>query len=136
MGLTQAGERADDKSIKDDEALYRRILNGWIVTEQLSGRKRLSSAAFKDSSREISVDRSTLTTVEDSWARAQGDIRLVGIASVTAGEARSLGQAVVHDPLSENIAHALICGHQPGSFSKQLAAMAKWAYPRSANPFT
>ena len=124
--------RKDDPTIPDSEDLYRRVLAICIVTEQASGRKRLSSQTFADPFEEISVDLSSL--ISPVACLALGEARHVGVIAVTAGEVRRLSQVVVRDPLPEDDAHALICGKQNRALRKRLARMARWICPLGANP--
>jgi len=133
--VTESGpSRQDDRTIPNSEDLFRRIRTDCqIVTEQCSGNKRLSSQAFFDSHSQISVDLSSLISPAESLAL--GDERHMGVAAVTAGEARELKQIVVRAPIEGvNPAHALICGEQTKSVRKGLASKARWIYPPDGNP--
>jgi len=124
--------RQDDPTIPDSEDLFRRILGNWIVTEQHSGARRLSSQAFSDRDDEISVDLSSLISPRGSLAL--GDDRHIGIAAITGGDARKLDQAVVRAPVPGDPAHALICGKQTKSVRRRLALRARWIWPPDRNP--
>ena len=119
-----ATPRRDDESIPDAEDLYRRLAKDWIVPDRVMGGVRVSSGAFKDPNSEISVHLSSMITPDDSLA--YGGAGIVALAAVTAGDARSLAQAVVRDAQPEDPAHALICGQQSQSFRHQLAALVRW----------
>lgn len=100
----EEAERIDDSTIPDVEDLYRRVVTGeygWIVTEQTTGRRRVSSQAFTDPHNEISVDLSSMISPEECLrlglrlqAKAVG-----GVVAVTAGQARELNQTVVRNPI-------------------------------------
>ena len=61
---------------------------------------------------------------------AYGGKGIVALAAVTAGYARSLEQAVVRDAKPNDLAHALIYGHQPKTIRRKLAISAQWIrYP-------
>ena len=136
-------DRRDDPTIPDAEDLYRRVVEERIVTEQDTGRKRLSSQAFSDRRNEISVDLSSMISPEECLKLGlrfgSGPFR--GVVAITAGQARDLDQVVVRDPipedparsLPENPAHALICGKKASQ--RRLAARARWVYPPDQNPF-
>lgn len=117
----------NDETIPDDEDLYRRIAKDWLVKDEATGRLRLSSAAFRDNRKEISVHLSSLITASDSLSR--GGDGIIGLVSITAGQARSLDQGVVRDPLPDDEAHALICGRQSKTTRRHLAATAVWVCP-------
>jgi hypothetical protein len=132
--------RTDDPTIGDAEDLLRRVARDWIVTEQATQRRRLSSAAFRDGNQEISVDLSSLTTPPACLSR--GGPSIVGVVSVTAGQARNLKQGVARDPIPEDPAHAIpedpahavIFGEQNRATCKGLASCAKWVFPPESNP--
>ncbi len=107
-------ERIDDLSITSEELLWRRLHPKWVIHNE-DGSFRVSSAAFKDGRHEVSVDIATLTAIEDSLAGFTDQ----GLAELQAGVSRSLGHAVVRDPLPENVAHALICEPLPLPHSKR-----------------
>ncbi len=120
--------RDDDPTIPDVEDLYRRLAKDWIVPDEVMGGVRISSAAFSDADSEISVHLSSLITPNDSLA--YGGKSIVALAAVTAGDARSLEQAVVRDAQPVDAAHALICGRQPKSIRRKLRNLARWIrYP-------
>lgn len=102
------------QEIADVDGLYRRI----HPLQVKDGRP--SSAAFNNA--ELSVDLARLTTLERSLTGYPSH----GLASITAGDARSLGQMVIHDPLETNPAHALVKGHKNPRIAKNLALSAKW----------
>jgi len=66
---------------------------------------------------------------------------ILGVVAITAGQAREFDQVIVRDPLTEdpalslteNPAHALICGKKKAQ--RRLAAQARWVYPPGQNPF-
>jgi len=100
--------------IEDGDHLYRRI----HPLQVKDGRP--TSAAFKDP--ELSVDLARLTTLQQSLAAYP----TYGLASITAGHARSLEQEVFHDPLESNPAHALVKGTKPPRTARGLARSATW----------
>ena len=123
-----ATARHDDESIPDTEDLYRRLPEAWIVPDEVMGGVRISSGAFRDPDSEISVHLSSMIAPDESLAYGREGI--VALAAVTAGDARSLKQAVARDPQLNDPAHALICGWQPMTIRRQLARVARWVrYP-------
>lgn len=102
------------QEIADVDALYRRI----HPLQVKDGTP--TSAAFKDA--ELSVDLARLTTFERSLTGYPSH----GLASVTAGYARSLEQTVLHDPLETNPAHTLVKGNKTPRIARSLARSAKW----------
>lgn len=91
----------DDPSILDSEFLYRSIPKVHI---DINNNNNVTSAAFK-SKPHISVDRSTLTTKEETLKRHPWH---VGVAQLLAGNVRSLSLEVASTPRKENSAHAEI----------------------------
>lgn len=105
------------EEIADADELYRRIHPSQVKDGMPT------SAAFKDV--ELSVDLARLTTLERSLTGYPSH----GLASITAGHARSLKQTVFHDPLEANPAHAIVKGHKTLSIARSLARSAKWEAP-------
>jgi hypothetical protein len=84
--------------------------------------KRPTSAAFKDD--RMSVDILSMTTVEESYERAQ-KIGKNAVASIEYQRIIELGLEVKYDPIEGNDAHALVLGKKTGSISKKLAMECK-----------
>ncbi len=128
--------RSDDETIKDEEFLWRRILNipEWIKKLE-DGKIKPSSAAFLDDyTNEVSVNVASLTTQETIMEKYPD----VGIVSITAGLPRSLGHIIAPTPEVEDVSHRVIC--PPSGISKnkrktlarKMAEQAKWLlYPNS-----
>lgn len=104
--------RTDDSTIKNDHWLLRRLIYAWVVSGENG--PRVSSAAFKDALREVSVDLRHLVEGDPLTSTPEH----LGLAEIQASVPRSLGHAVVHDPEfkatnpkleADNPAHALIC---------------------------
>ncbi|MGH9837472.1 MAG: hypothetical protein ACREEM_01665 [Blastocatellia bacterium] len=95
--------RIDDLSIPDDDLLWRRLRPDWVIPTEDGF--RISSAAFKDGRHEVSVDLAAQTTQEKTLAGFPNQ----GLAEIKAGFPRSLGHAIIRDPIVNNPAHALIC---------------------------
>src|SRR5688572_7853502 len=102
----------DDPTITDDDELLRRIRPELIVPDQKSASgRRLSSAAFDDSSDgtpcSVNVRREALAPETILAQEKHGGY---SIASVTAHVPRSLKQTVLHWPDDEEPGHAYIAG--------------------------
>lgn len=103
-------ERIDDVSLGDDELLWRRIIdrpNEWFTIAD-DGTLVASSAAFKDSTNEVSVNVASQTTVKD----VLGSYEDQGLVSITVELPRSLGHIVAKtlepdDP--DDPSHRVIC---------------------------
>jgi hypothetical protein len=123
--------RIDDRSIPDEEILWRRIVAKpeWFKLDA-EGRLRPSSVAFLDGSKEkeVSVHIASLTTQEQALSGRPDD----GLAAIRAGLPRALGHAVVRDPTETDPSHALICPPPNKSNStrksdaRRMAGAAEW----------
>lgn len=120
---------ADDPTIADNSALWRRILPEWAVHDENRGSLRVSSAAF-DNSKDGTPTSVHLAQVASELGRGPADIlrryASYGLAALTAGEARACGQLVGRDPLPDDPTHGYIAGPKPRSVKKRLAAAAVW----------
>lgn len=118
--------RVDDPTISNNERLWRRVHPSQIKPDQETGNPIPSSAAFRPSD-EMSVHLASLTSPEAVLANYPQH----GLAEFTAGVARSIGCILVRNPLSDDPAHALVCGKNPtGHLSKsearEIARQARW----------
>jgi len=102
------------QEIADADDLYRRIHPSQVKDG------RPTSAAFKD--HHLSVDVARLTIPDRSLSGYPSH----GLASITAGHARSLGQDVFHDPRVTSPAHALVEGTKTPRIGRSLARSATW----------
>src|SRR5438876_12140928 len=103
---------AEQKQIPDSCGLLRRITPNQVVPDKNSGRRRLSSGAFRD--RELSTDAECLLLAEGKDAsfslRNHPSFFLVRIR---AGFARENGQQVQHLPEADNYFHTEVLGSKP-----------------------
>lgn len=114
-------DQGDDPTVADEEELWRRIHPEWVVSN--AGGTRVSSAAFKESSGEISVDRANLTNAEAALALYPHH----GLAAIEARVPRSLGAYVVRArPTPDNPAHAVICPRPTRGHARQMAGKCEW----------
>jgi len=103
------------EEIRDEDGLYRRIHPSWIKD------KGISSAAFKQSSLDLSVDIARLTTPDKVLSSHQN----YGIGIVTAGFFRHLKLVIYHAPEPCNYAHAIVLGKITQSMAKKISLSAK-----------
>src|SRR5688500_15346171 len=91
----------NDPTIPDEELLRRRLLRhaNWFKPDG-----SLTPLPFQDSTRLVSVHRGSIWTIEDVLRNYPG----VGIAEITAAEARANQHDVAGDPLPEDPSHALL----------------------------
>ena len=108
--------------IADEDILLRRVP---ISPSYIKPDNTITSLSFKPSSRDkdgLSVEVERLTTHERAVVDT-AKYRLVGISTEIP---RSLGLDCIHDPLVDNLAHALITGNITRGLSRKLARSAKW----------
>lgn len=119
-------EREDDPSIGPEENLLRRIVWKHAVPDD-HGNLRISSAAFRDPNQELSINlQSTMQQAGREPVDAVRNYPGYGLASITAGQARSQIQKVCRDPQLEEPAHGLVCGNQTRAVGKSLSTCAQW----------
>lgn len=100
----------DRSLIEASDKLYRWLHPGQFKWDEM----RPTSAAFKD--QYMSVDIQRLTTLEESYERAQ-KIGKNAVASISGEQAFQKGQKVTHCPtqiLSDNLARSSICQYEKG----------------------
>ena len=100
----------DDPTIPDGERLLRRIHPSWLIWDEHEV-PSISSAAFKDP--ELSVYLESVL-IKDGRARetcVEGYTGY-GLASITAGAARSLNLIVARDPQPQEPAHGIVLGEK------------------------
>jgi len=114
----------DDHTIPDSEGLWRRIPPSvsYIAPDAKTNTWRPSSGVFIDQRGELSVNRASLTMVEQTLAGTQG----YSLVEVKAEVFRARGYAVVADPLPENPAHALVCGKISKIHAREITRAATW----------
>lgn len=123
--------------IADSERVWRCVFEAHIVTDPATGRRRLSSAAFSDSS-----DGSAMSVVvepvaeylnlvpEDAMA---GRLHAVGVLVLAAQELQEAGQTVTHTPVVGaasphpcDRAHGSVAGPKPKSVKRRLGKASTW----------
>lgn len=126
-----ASEPSDDHTIVDDAVLWRRIHPRWVVPDEDQG-SRISSAAFDDS-RDGSPTSVLLADVVTETGRSATDVLSglegYGLASLTAGAARSCHQGVARDPVEDEPAHAIVFGNKSTGNRRCLARSTIWVIP-------
>lgn len=116
----------NDPSIPGTEQLFRRISPTWVLWDE-NGIPTISSAAFKDPELSVYLE-SVMIEVGREPADALSRYPDCGLATITAGDARSLGQTVARDPIPEEPAHGIVFGQKKrGGISGKLRDSALWA---------
>jgi len=115
----------NDGTIEPASRLLRRIHPSQIVDDERLGRRRPSSAAFKDP--ELSVDVEPF--LHEQGLDHQFCLQSTpgySLAAIVASGCTALGLLVRHSPVAGNAAHAEVHGKKTGSISNQLALQAAW----------
>lgn len=130
--------RHDDPTIPDEERLFRRVHLCQIVKDENTGFARVSSGAFRDKDKEISINIESVLKANDgtpeTCLRNHPACKLIYL---TAGQARELEQAVCRDPKPPaDLSHGLVCGKQNTRVLHELRDAAEWVIPREAPLYT
>jgi hypothetical protein len=108
--------RINDEELPDGAILWRRIIPGWITTDE-NGVSRPQSWAFIERlTSEVSVFVADMTNKETVLDGHLGD----SIIAFSAGIPRSIGGIVAKTPEDPNPAHRVLC-YQSGSQMKRAA---------------
>jgi hypothetical protein len=126
----------DDPSIPDESRLLRRIIPEWIVSDNNTDTKRVSSQAFCNSTGEDGQQEGMSVFIEPilhEEGRPPESV-LTGYESnsliaQTAGWVRSWRQAVIRDPLPDESAHGLVVGEKNSNTRRKLARQYEWVVP-------
>lgn len=121
--MSEQSQYIDDVSIAPTCALLRRIRADWIVDDENTGGKRISSQGFKDPTMSVHIgdDLQAAGHPVDAVLASYPEWDL---AAVKAGTARSLKQAVCRDHSDSELCHGLVAGKKTGSGARTLAAEA------------
>ena len=142
MAVEPGSVYEDDESIPDDEVVYRMILVSNTKWTETGAAERAGTNAFQDRPEadleDLGVQAVAVSVHLDSEMRARGvtaeDLverwgEKYGVASILAGEARSLGQGIVRWPTLNDPEHGMIFvktgPKKTGGQSKQLAKRSK-----------
>ena len=102
-----------------EERLLRQVHPAMIQAGQVGSHAFLPS---KEHAFPLSVDRSTLTSAEDAYARHTRTHPSGGVWAVTVGECAEAKLAAYPDPLPDNGAHALVDFRPLGTKARRRAA--------------
>lgn len=129
--------KQDDPTIADDDRLLRRIFPDWWVPDEKASGMRLSTAAFDDypDGSPMSVHLGSvlerLGLPNESVLRGHEGY---GLAELSAGTVRSLGQGIVRMPEPDWPAHAGVVGRKTYSVQKKLRQDAILLVPPKSFP--
>jgi hypothetical protein len=125
----------DNKSIRDEERLFRRVHIRQLVKDDDTGLARVSSGVFRDKDLSVNIE-SVLIDLAGSFESCLHDSNAHKLISITAQNARQVGQAVCRDPLPTDLSHGLVYGSKNArSVHDGLRALAEWVIPTGAPPF-
>ena len=136
MATSSAPQHADDPSIRDADALWRRILPAWVVAVEGGGYRPSSSAFLDNHTTELSIHLAALTTPDNALAGHPDD----NLAEIWAAVHRTIGHAVVRDPTDDDPSHGLICpppqvpNKRRKADARRMAAQARWVVLRPPPP--
>ena len=123
---------SDDKSIIDDEQLFRRIPPEWVVDDPKTGGKRPSSQAFQDNRDGSPMSVQLQEVLEENQIPVETIIEgheNFSVASITAGFARKNSQGIIRAPLDNDPAHAEVFGKKPKSVMRNFSHNSIWIIP-------
>jgi hypothetical protein len=122
----------DDASIQDDERLFRRVHITQLVRDDDTGLVRVSSGVFKDKELSINIE-SVLARTGSSAEACLQKYKAHKLVSITAENGRNFGQAICHDPLTNDPSHGLVYGSKSArNIHDGLRAVAVWVIPTVA----
>jgi hypothetical protein len=117
----------DDGSIADDTCLLRRIRADQVIDDANLGKRRPSSAAFKDP--ELSVDAEPILKANGlDWRSTLQGYPGYSLVNVDAGHARAKGLAVIPKPENGKPAHTEVVGRKTQGIANYLVANASWVH--------
>lgn len=118
----------DDGSIADDAGLLRRIHPNHIVDDENTGKRRPSSAAFKDMEMSVDVEPLLIAAGLD-WQFSLREHSGYSLVRLRAGAARAVNLAVVHKPIAgQNEAHAEVIGKKSPAIANHLREASEWVH--------
>jgi len=110
----------DDKSISDEEDLWRRLPQSWVQYDDTLKTNRVTSQAFQDSKDGTPASASIASENNGPEALLQGHDGY-GIGCLTAGTARGCDQGITRHPEPDDPAHVYIFGEKTKTNKRCLA---------------
>lgn len=107
--MSNGPEYVDDKSISDEEDLWRRLSEHWVKYDDTLETNRVTSQAFQDSRDGTPTSASIASQHNGPEALLQGHDGY-GIGCLVAGTARSCKQGITKHPEPDDPAHVYIFG--------------------------
>ena len=114
----------DDPSINDDDSVYRRIPEDWVISDGNLRRFRPSSQAFRQGGTYGLVSVYLASETSPDAVMAEG--RQAYLAEVGVGMIRGLGLGVIRSPETGGPGHCDITGRKTRSVLNRIAKQARW----------
>jgi hypothetical protein len=122
---------AEDGSIPNSSGLLRRVHPQQVVDDANTGKRRPSSAVFKDE--DLSVDAECILEKDGlGWRFSLKEHSGYSLVRFRAQEARSNFLPVVHDPVEGNRAHTVVGGKKSQGVANRLRDASEWVFLASA----
>ena len=110
----------DDPGIGDDEIVFRRIAEVFVVNDENLQRLRPSTQAFRQDS--LSVYLGSMTNPDTVASEGTEPY----IAAISVGFLRQLGLGIILDPSSGGLGHCLITGRRTRGKLNRIVKETKW----------
>jgi len=117
----------DDPTIGDNEIIWRRVPEVWVVEDNNLKCKRPSSACFQDGAKG-SMSVYIASEAQSAQVVMQG-AKEPFLVSFSVGFIRQLGLGITRDSSTGGPGHALLLGKKTGGIRSQMAKTATWVEP-------
>lgn len=125
----------DDATVADVTPLYRRVHPNFVVYDDDRGCKRLSTAAFKERVKEMSVHLGDVLDAAGRHPAELVDNMPHCLVSLTAELVRTHSQVIVRSPTPEDESHGDVVGSKPKTTLNAFVEAAIWVVaPEGACP--
>lgn len=119
-------DHSDDKTIPDQEFLWRLVDPGRIKWDEDKEGYRPISGVFRDGDQEMSVNIASLTNIQETLKGAGGPY--YSIAQFQTALIRSFNCFIVRAPEKNNPSHALVCPKMTKTQAKVLSNECVWVH--------
>lgn len=120
-----AGAITDDPTIGDNEVIWRRIPESWVIWDDNLKRKRPTSQFFRQDG-PVSV---YIASAAHSAQAVMEEGKEKYLVALPVGFVRKHGLGIVRDATSGGLGHALVHGRITRSMSEKMAKAATWVTP-------
>jgi hypothetical protein len=122
----------DDRTISDEEHLFRRVHKNWIVEDSNLNELRPTSQAFQNYSGQNAFSVSIESVLSANGMDATSvivDSDQYAMVSLKAGLVRQQQQGVQPHPEKDDPSHAHVVGNKSGAVKKAFKLAAEWVTP-------